>query len=350
MFAKSLNNIYIALMVSMLIMLSSCDESELPPVTTGKGVFILNEGNFTWNNASLSVFNADSASVQNNVFYLQNGVPLGDVAHSMTIHQNRAYLVINGSNKIYVIDSENYTFLGKISGLTSPRYIQFVDDNKAYISDLYSKEISIVNADNLEIIGTIPLNHNSEQMLLMENFLLALSWSYDSLLFKIDPETDQVVDSLVVGFQPNSMVVDKNKRVWILCDGGYLGIPGGQQNAVLACVDPFSMQIKNQLVFQDLQDSPFDLQINPAGDSLFFLNQGLYALSILDTELPGSAVIESGEHKFYSLGIHPQSGDLYLGDAISFVQPGWCFRYTTNFSLIDSFSVGINPGFIYFPF
>lgn len=345
------NKLHVLLMMSILLsfLIISCDESELPPVTTGKGVFILNEGNFTWNNSTLSAYNPDSASVQNNVFYLQNGVPLGDVAHSMTIHHDRAYLVVNGSNKIYVVDAEDYTFIGKVSGLTSPRFIQFVSENKAYISDLYSKEISILNPDNFEVTGTISLNHNSEQMLMMEDFVLVLSWSYDSLLFKIDPETDQIADSLVVGFQPNSMVVDKNKRVWILCDGGYPGIPGGQQNAQLICVDAISMQIKKQLVFQDLQDSPFDLQTNPDGDSLFFLNQGLNAMSILDSELPEYPSLEQGERNFYSLGIHPHSGDIYLGDAVSFVQPGWCYRYTPGFELVDSFTVGINPGFIYFP-
>lgn len=347
-FLYSVHNL---LVVSIILMslLSSCDESDIPPITGGKGVFILNEGNFTWNNSTLSVFNPDSASVQNNVFFLQNGVPLGDVAQSMTIHNERAYLVVNGSNKIYVIDSEDYTFLGKVGGLNSPRFIQFVDETKAYISDLYSTEISILNSDNLEISGSIRLGHNSEQMLLVEEFLFVLSWSYDSMLFKIDPKTDQIVDSLVVGLQPNSMVIDQNNQVWILCDGGYPGIPGGQQNASLVRVNPTEMTITQRMIFSDLQNSPFDLRMNPDRDSLFYLNHDVFALSILDTELPAQGVVLSGGRNFYSLGIHPQNGEIYLGDAVSFVQPGWCFRYTSDFAKIDSFTVGINPGFIYFP-
>lgn len=37
----------------------------------------------------------------------------------------------------------------------------------------------------------------------------------------IDTETDVLIDSIQVGIEPNSMVVDRDQNIWVLCSGGY---------------------------------------------------------------------------------------------------------------------------------
>lgn len=341
---------YFFIMLGLLLTAASCDDGpENPDIFPSKGVFILSEGNFSWNNSSLSLYNPDSASVQNNIFYLANEAPLGDVAQSMTIYGDQAFIAVNGSGKIYVIDTETFTYKGKITGLSSPRYIAIAENGKAYISDLYAKEILVFSPDSLQTLKRINLNHSSEQLLLWNDFLFSASWSYDSLLFKIDTNTDEVIDSVVVGFQPNSMQLDANGKIWLLCDGGYPGIPGGKQFPCLTQVDPETMSILRRLQFSSLESSPVELQRNPVGDTLYYLNQGLYAFGITQEYLPLLAKIPSDEHNWYALGVDPHQGDLYLGDAVSYVQPGYCYRYTSDYQLLDSFMVGINPGFFCFP-
>jgi len=341
---------YILALLAFLFTISACDDGpDNPDIYQSEGVFVLSEGNFGWNNASLSLYNPDSAQVQNNLFYLANGAPLGDVAQSMTIHDNQAYIAVNGSGKVYVIDPETYLFTGKITGLSSPRYIAISGNGKGYISDLYAPEIVVFSPDSLKILHRINLHHSSEQLLVVDDYLFAASWSYDSLLFKIDSETDEVIDSLVVGFQPNSMQLDANGKIWLLCDGGYPGIPGGKQYPCLTQVDPESMSILRQLRFSSLESSPVELQKNPAGDSLFYLDHGLFGFGIEENNLPLEPRIAANEHTWYALGVDPQNGEFYLGDAVSYVQPGYCYRYSSDYQLIDSFMVGINPGFFCFP-
>ncbi len=55
-------------------------------VPTGRGLFITNEGNFMYGNASLSYYDPESMRVENEVFVRANGFKLGDVAQSMIIH------------------------------------------------------------------------------------------------------------------------------------------------------------------------------------------------------------------------------------------------------------------------
>ena len=56
------------------------------------------------------------------MFFQTNGTPLGDVVQSITQFNNNAYVVVNNSNKIEVIDITNFSSIATITGFTSPRY------------------------------------------------------------------------------------------------------------------------------------------------------------------------------------------------------------------------------------
>ena len=329
----------------------SCNREDIPDTITNSGkhgAYILNEGNFSWSNASLSFLNLDSNKIYNHIFENANNSPLGDVAQSMAIRDSFVFIVLNNSGKIYVINRNTNLFYGKITGLNSPRYMQFVNDEKAYVSDLYQTSITIVNPHQLSITGSIPIGHTSEKMLLINNKLFVLSWSFDNKLLLIDTDNDAVIDSLETGLQPNSMVLDKNNKLWILCDGGFAGIPGGQEYAKLQRINPSQMEIEKEYVFSQLSDSPRELKINSNGDILFFINGDIFSMPINSQELPSTILISKENHNFYSLGIHPETSVIYAGDAVNYIQQGILFRYTETGSMIDSFNVGIIPGFIHF--
>ncbi len=70
------------------------------------GVFILNEGNFFSANASLSYVSNDLATFQNDIFKIVNSpATLGDVAQSMRFGGDKAFIVVNNSNEVEVVES-----------------------------------------------------------------------------------------------------------------------------------------------------------------------------------------------------------------------------------------------------
>jgi YVTN family beta-propeller protein len=304
----------------------------------------------------------------NDVFYRTNGTPLGDVAQSMVIRDSLGYIVVNNSSKIYVINTNTFEYVAKITGLTSPRHMHFVDAHKAYVSDLYAGAIAIVDPAALEIRGYIdvrnpasPFNqHPTEQFVQIGKNIYTNCWSYDNTILVIDSETDQVTDSIKVPLQPNSMVADRFGKLWVLCDGGFEGNPAGHERPALVRIDPLLAAIEATFEF-GLDDQPTELKINGTGDTLYFLNRHLYR-HIVTADTPPQKILESSYTKslaaapsssrsvggFYGLGIDPYSGDIYLGDAIDQVQRGVVYRYKANITVIDTFRTGINPGFFCF--
>jgi len=319
------------------------------------GLFIINEGNFMADNASLSYYHMDSGKVMNDVFFDTNDLPLGDVAVSMTIRDSLGYIVVNNSGRIYVMNTSTFGYVGKITGLTSPRYIHFVNDNKAYVTDLYTRSVAVVDPVSMEVTGNIDVSngsadfiqHTTEQMVQVDQYIYTNCWSYDNQVLVIDTETDQVVDSIEVLKQPNSMALDKYNNLWVLTDGGWQGSSYGYEKPGLLKVDIASRTA--QVVYRfAAADYPTELNVNGTGDTLYYLNGGVYRFAIEgDAEpvmfLPGPAD-PPGYGGFYGLMVDPTSSELYVSDAIDYVQRGVVYRYSPGGTPLDTFQVGIAPG------
>ncbi|MBN2668067.1 MAG: YncE family protein [Bacteroidales bacterium] len=342
----------------LALMFHSCMDDDLNqnPLHSkqSSGVFVVNEGNFTYSNASLSFYQPADKSVLNDVFYQTNTLPLGDVAQSIEVRDSLAYVVINNSGKIFIISTENFKYKGKITGFISPRHIHFVSNTKAYVSDLYAGKLYIIDPMAQATVGSIDLGSHasSENMAQIGNKLYLTCWSYDNFLLVIDTQTDRLIDSIQVGKQPNSLVVDKNQNLWVLSDGGFPGSSYGQEQAQLICINTSSNQIIKTFIFNDIQASPSNLQINQSGDSLIFLygnwsrslsGAGIYKMAISDSELPTNAFLEQNDNIFYAFGIDPTSSDIYVSNTKDFSSRGEVFRFSENGQAIDTFDVGINP-------
>lgn len=341
--------------ISIVLMFTACNKgidtpSVVFPEQLGKGFYVVNQGNFTVGNASLSFYRYDSAKMISNIFFERNGIPLGDVAQSMTFWRTYAFIVVNNSGTIWAINAGTGKVVAKLGGLSSPRYMQIIDAEKAYVSDLYSKGVTVVNPSTLAPLGNIPTGKSTEQLLLFNYKVFATNWSQynqttlNNTVQVIDAVLDRLTDSIVVAREPNSMVLDKNNKLWVLCSGGFMN----EEIPALFRIDAASHQIEKRYNFPSLQMSPEQLRINKGGDTLYFLNQGVFRMPVSSAGLPDQPFIAHGNRNFYALFLEHSTGRVHVTDAKNYMQSGYVFRYRTDGILIDSLRAGVIPGFIGF--
>ncbi len=316
---------------------------------TGSGLFITNEGNFQYGNATLSYYDPTTRSVENEVFFRANGMKLGDVAQSMTIRDGVGWIVVNNSHVIFAIDIDTFKEVGRITGLTSPRYIHFLSDEKAYVSQIWDNRIFIVNPERFEITGSIECpdmavaSGSTEQMVQYGKYVYVNGWSHQNRILKIDTETDRVVGELTVGIHPTSLVLDRNNKLWTITDGGYGGSPYGHEAPALYRIDAETFRVEKHFALS-LGDKPSEVQLNGAKDRLYWINDDIWAMDVDAERLPVRPFLDARGTKYYGLTVNPHNGDVYIADAIDYQQQGIVYRYTADGEWVDEFYVGIIPG------
>ena len=282
---------------------------------SGEGLFITNEGNFQYGNATLSYYDPATRTVENEVFYRANGMKLGDVAQSMVIRDGVGWIVVNNSHVIFAIDIETFREIGRIENLTSPRYIHFLSDEKAYVSQLWDNRIFIVNPKRFEITGTIEVpdmtmeSGSTEQMVQYGRYVYVNCWSYQNRILKIDTETDRVVDALTVGIQPTSLALDCNGKLWSVTDGGYEGSPYGYEAPSLFRIDAESFTIEQQFRFK-AGDAPSEVQLNGTRDRLYWINRDVWSMDVAADRVPVRPFLEYRGTLYYGLTVDPVRGDV----------------------------------------
>lgn len=347
----------------LLLALVSCGPDPMPQpdvMTVGKGVFVINEGNFTYANASLTFYDYEADTVVNNLFYRVNGAPIGDVGQSLALLDGKLYIVVNNSNYIYKVDASTIvcdtTQPYVITDFMSPRYMLPLGPQKAYVSDLVSTQLWIINPQDMTHTGTIDMGKSTETMVQVGQEVYVTNWS--KAYVDMDNNTVQVVDvnndikvaDITVGKEPNGMVVDKNGMVWVLCEGALWDAEPGQPE--LWKIDPMT---KQAALVMSYTETALNLAIDPSGTYLYLVLGGdwsnggdLRRVNVDNPTVEDPFVIPAEGRMFYKVFVNPDNGDIYLSDSKNYVTNGTVYRYSSDGVQLGSFNAGICPGYMLF--
>ncbi|MCI0522956.1 MAG: hypothetical protein L0Y37_04785, partial [Bacteroidales bacterium] len=329
----------------LAILITSCESLNNEPdplFPGGKGFFILNEGNFMAGNGSISFYSHETGEIYNDLFAARNGRALGDVPTFIARDGSRGFIIVNNSGTIEVVDMETMESLATITGLHSPRQM-VIHGRKAYVSSLSSEEITIIDADDFTVDGTIDIGCSSEALVVSGTRLFVTHWAGGNSIRVIDLETEQVIRIITTGLEPESMVPDCNGKLWVLCTGGYLN----EEVPSLYRINTTTLDIEATLLFRTLYDNPSSLAVNEGGDTLFYIDEGIRRMPVTAGQLPSAPFINSEGRLFYKLAVSPYNSMICVTDAIDYQQKGDLLVFSSRGILADTEQAGIIPGYIH---
>ena len=350
---------YKAVTLFIFCWLASCVKDKPAPLSSAtpgavNNVYIVCEGNFGNGDATLYAFEPAHDSVFGDLYQSVNHQPLGDVFQSMTRIGSRFFLCINNSDKIVILNATNWTLAGTIS-IPKPRYILTISASKAYVSTEYSSKLYIINPQTLRVTGIIDLpNQNPEGMCLINNNAVIATWdTAGNSVFNIDVNTDQLTQTYkTAGYAPQEVLVDKEEMLWVLAGNPtdfrpctWTRIDPSTGNTLKAFQFPAGANVVRP-VFNNSKDTLYFIEANQDGGTA---NNGIYRMSIYDTQLPVQPFVAAKQYQyFWALGVEPATGNIYIGDPKGFIQKGIVYTYRPDGSRVDSFNVGLGPGHFYF--
>ncbi|MFN5793379.1 MAG: YncE family protein, partial [Bacteroidota bacterium] len=211
----------------VIAIFSGCKRDRIPvpdikhAVIPPQKVFVVCEGNFGWGNGAVSMVSLKDETVIEDNFKYVNNRNLGDVVQSITLVNNNYFIVVNNSNKIEVVDTSSFKSVRIISGFQSPRYVLPLNENIGLVSELYANKLYKIDLKNFSILQEIEFRGWSEKMIKVDDKIF-VSNIYSSKLYVLNENSLSITDSIEAGTFVNSLIVDKNKKLWILSRGDNL--------------------------------------------------------------------------------------------------------------------------------
>ena len=357
--SKFLSGKLYVLLIVLALFLGSCGDDE---PTTGnevglEGFFIVNEGGFGNGNTSISFFDREAETASNNLFSTANGIPLGDQAQSMTLHDDKGFIVVQNSGKIEVVDEDEFTIISTITeGIISPRYFVGHSAIKGYVSDWgvdgVSGTVKVIDLRTYEVTKTIDTGQGTNELIIQGDNLYAVNsggFGRADELVIIDTQTDEISNTITITDNPNSLRIDNEGNIWIATSGHTAFDPDTfeviETESTTGAIVKVSQsgQVLQTLSVDEVgfSKSPGRLNINNAGDQVYYSYSGaIYSMSINATELPAAPFINKS---FYGFSVDPTDNTIIGCVAPDFSSSGDIEIYSEAGSLLTTYTVGIGP-------
>ncbi|MDR6966190.1 hypothetical protein J2X31_000183 [Flavobacterium arsenatis] len=310
------------------------------------GIFMLNEIG-DGQSATVS-FLPNGGTLENDIFGTVNPTAggLGNTGQSMSFHGENAYIILNTSNRLRVVNSTTFALVNTLNtGLSNPRYMAFAN-GKGYITcwgDVISASddyVAVLNLETYTIETTIPMAEGVERILEINGKLYVAhkgGYGYGNQISVLDPINNTVETTIQVGDVPNTMVVD-NGFLYVLSEGKP-SWAGTETFGALSKINLTTNAVVSTLDFPLLH--PANLKI-ANGNFYYSVFEDVFMMSSNATELPAEPLFTLPTAQPYGIyGLDIIDDSIYVVDAGFFSAPSDVYVYDLDGTLLDDFEAGI---------
>jgi len=292
-----------------LFLINSCTKTDPEPKASGNyenGFFVVNEGHWGSGNASITYISDDYTKVEQNVFKEANGENLGDVAQSIFMHEEKAYIIVNSSDKIEIVNRYTMKKIKTLTGneIKNPRYM-VAYNGKGYLSnwgvleDPNDDTLVIIDLTTDTVTATIPVGFVPNNLVVVGDKLyveIQGTWSSgnENKVNVIDLTNNTLIKTIEVGVYPHGILTHNNK-VYVL------------SNDNIAEIDTALDVVKRSIPLSDTgYFGGFAKHLNAI---YYGANNNIYTWNINDSAVPTTEEISFGKSIY---GMTVFDGKLYV--------------------------------------
>ena len=328
-----------ALFAATLLFTTSCrtddpiDEPQ-PKGAYENGIFLSNEGNFGSPTATVS-FISNDLSIENKIYSANNGgAVLGDVLQNIGVNGDNAYLILNNSNKIEIVNRYTFKKIATVSDQVSqPRYIAFAGNN-FYVTNSSgsSKFVNVYNSTTNAFVKKIDLTSSGERIVEASGKIFVQNASFGSgnKITIINPTSNTVEKEVTV---PNG-----NIKKTISTGGNVYTIASTSTDSYIYKLSPTGA-ISSTITLTGIANGN-NLEID---GTKFFFSSGakVYSMDLSSTVIPTTPVLTLTDNSWSALyGFSVIDGKIYISNANGFTADSTIEIYSTAGTLLKTVTAG----------
>jgi len=307
-------------------MLVSCEKDPDNGITAKnmKGMFVVCEGNFGSAEGDITWYNPEDGNTVKSLYYSTNGTELGDIAQSFIIADTLGLITVNNSQKVTVVSMKSFAMVKNLNNFSYPRGITRANEKTVYVANgngSADNYIYSIDLTTLKKTDSLVVSKGPESLLTVGDKVYATisgGWNNDgNTVIEINPETFEITKTYTVGSCPVDLVADNNKNIWVYCKGvpDYSAYPDISYTGMGLCkIDRTTGNVTTFEFTEMVSPGIYNVAASPDGKTIYYLNDGVFAVASTATSLPASALIDGS---FYGIDVDPKSGNLVGLDAVN---------------------------------
>ncbi len=182
-----------------------------------------------------------------------NAATLGLFTNMVQVRDSSAYVINSGVNEVQIIDLATLSTTGQIdvgSG-TNPWAIEFIDDQLAAVSLLFTNQVVFVDVVSGQIQQTADVGTGPEGMVFSDGVLYVANSGFNGAGF--DPGTvsainisDFSVTNIAVGTNPQALALDVSGNIIVACSGSFFD---ANVNGEVDVIDKMTQTVTDSVTF-----------------------------------------------------------------------------------------------------
>ena len=316
--------------------------------------YVLNNGNWGGNDASIQQYStttgvATPGDANNNIFVIENGTLLGDLAQSMLWIDDKLFVSVGGSQKLEILDEngkrlrEPYLF----AETGAQARMLATDGDNIYLTN-YDGNVYVYSVETADSVRKIKVGIRPEGISYIDGYLVVNNsgelGKYKGTLSIVNLATNDVRSIQLLN--PYTASVVCNGKVYIIDSGNYTDVPS-QIYAVSpqeGTVTPLGISASAIASYGNILyyvNNEWSFEVND------YVPSPLYALNVTTGE-KSELLTADKMVGVNSLSVNPDTGDIFIGYNREYGVLGYICIYDAQGVKRGEFSAGYYPGGVYF--